>query len=94
VNGAVNNIAIAAGTIIEAAIGGGGYDSIIGNSFNNVLTGGGGNDTINGAGGTDTAVYSSMRSQYRVTQNPDGSLLIFDLRANAPEGADSVSNVE
>jgi Peptidase M10 serralysin C terminal len=93
-NGAVNNIGIAVGTVIETAIGGGGYDTIIGNSYNNTLVGGAGNDTVNGAGGVDTVVYSSLRAQYQITQSPDGSIRIFDLRANAPDGVDSVSNVE
>jgi serralysin len=67
-NGAVNNIGIAADTIIETAVGGGGNDTIIGNSSNNILIGGGGNDTLAGGAGADqliggpgldTADYSS-----------------------------------
>ncbi|QNP46486.1 M10 family metallopeptidase C-terminal domain-containing protein [Sphingomonas sediminicola] len=48
------NVSIARGTTIENAIGGGGNDSIIGNSVANVLTGGDGSDTITGGAGNDT----------------------------------------
>ena len=53
-NGMVNNIGIAAGTVIETAIGGGGNDTIIGTSVNNTLKGNGGNDNLNGGQGNDT----------------------------------------
>ena len=49
-----DNISIAYGTIIENAIGGGGNDTIRGNSANNVLKGNGGVDTISGFDGNDT----------------------------------------
>jgi hypothetical protein len=93
VNGAVNNIAIAAGTIIENAIGGGGNDAITGNSYNNTLMGGAGNDAIDGGPGTDTVVFSGLRWQYQ-TQNMGGVIHIVDGRAGAPNGADDVINVE
>jgi len=66
--GMTNNISIAFGTTIENATGGGGADSIYGNTANNILLGGGGNDTffgstgndtLNGQAGTDTASYLS-----------------------------------
>lgn len=44
VDGAVNNVSIALGTVVENAIGGGGDDNIIGNSITNTLTGGAGAD--------------------------------------------------
>src|SRR4029453_11968970 len=49
-NGQVNNIGIAEGAVIDRAVGGGGNDSITGNSYDNVLTGRGGSDVINGGG--------------------------------------------
>jgi Ca2+-binding RTX toxin-like protein len=49
-----NNIAIAAGTTIENAVGGAGNDVIIGNSGNNLILGGGGADTLTGGGGSNT----------------------------------------
>ncbi len=47
---------IASGSVIENAIGGGGNDSITGNTANNVLRGSWGNDTLNGGAGNDTLV--------------------------------------
>ncbi len=47
---------IASGSVIENAIGGGGNDTITGNTANNVLRGSWGNDTINGGDGNDTLV--------------------------------------
>ncbi|WP_284734826.1 M10 family metallopeptidase, partial [Sphingosinicella terrae] len=48
-----DNISIAYGTIIENAIGGGGNDTIIGNSVANHLVGGAGDDLLAGDGGSD-----------------------------------------
>lgn len=54
IGGRIRNMTLAAGTIIENAVLGGGNDSITGNSANNLLTGGGGNDSIYGFDGNDT----------------------------------------
>src|SRR5262249_57384886 len=48
VDGMISNVGIAFNCTIENAIGGGGNDTIIGNTVANMLTGGGGNDTLNG----------------------------------------------
>jgi peptidase M10/serralysin-like protein len=93
-HGQVNNIGIADGAVIDKAVGGSGNDIFSGSSLDNTLTGKGGNDTINGAGGSDTAVYSGSKSQYQITQNPDGSIRLVDLRSGSPDGTDTVSNVE
>lgn len=53
-NSMTNNIAIAYTCDIENAVGGGGNDTITGNSLANQLDGGAGSDTINGDGGNDT----------------------------------------
>jgi hypothetical protein len=53
VNGYVGNLTIARGVVIENAIGGGGFDTIVGNSENNVLQGGLGGDSFTGGGGND-----------------------------------------
>ena len=52
-NGATNNIGIAAGTIIETAIGGSGNDTIIASDVASKLYGGGGTDTLTGGAGND-----------------------------------------
>jgi serralysin len=54
VGGLVGNISIAQGVTMEAAIGGGGNDLLIGNAVANLLEGGAGNDIIYGGGGGDT----------------------------------------
>ncbi len=69
VGGLIGNVAIAAGAVIENAIGGSGADTIRGNSANNRLTGGAGNDTIDGGLGTDTVVFSGARSSYTISWN-------------------------
>lgn len=54
VGGLSGNMVLAAGTVIENAIGGWGADRITGNEVANTLIGGGGNDVLLGAGGDDT----------------------------------------
>jgi serralysin len=80
-----NNIGIALGTIIQTAIGGGGNDTFILNSYN---------DTIDGRAGTNTVVFSGVRSQYQVTQNANGSFHVIDLRTGSPDGMNNISNVQ
>ena len=48
-----DNLAIAAGVVIENVIGGAGNDQLIGNDANNTLDGGAGNDTMTGGAGSD-----------------------------------------
>lgn len=53
----IDNVSIAYYTVIQNAIGAGGNDTLIGNSWNNVLYGAGGNDKIYGDGaGYDTHI--------------------------------------
>ncbi|MCA3301059.1 MAG: M10 family metallopeptidase C-terminal domain-containing protein [Roseomonas sp.] len=56
IGGPTNNIAIARGVVIEAAIGGDGSDSIIGNATNNLLMGNAGADTLDGGASNDSLV--------------------------------------
>ncbi|SLM63080.1 MULTISPECIES: serralysin family metalloprotease [Dickeya] len=53
VGGLKGNVSIAAGAVIENAIGGSGNDVIVGNVSNNRIDGGAGNDVIFGDGGAD-----------------------------------------
>ena len=53
IGGHVNNVAIADGTVIDAAIGGAGNDRIRASSAASTLEGGAGNDTLLGAQGAD-----------------------------------------
>ncbi|MFM5949168.1 MAG: M10 family metallopeptidase C-terminal domain-containing protein [Novosphingobium sp.] len=54
IGGAVGNVSIARGTLIENAVGGSGNDVVIGNAADNTLTGLGGLNQIYGGGGNDT----------------------------------------
>lgn len=69
-------------------------DSITGDSKNNVLRGNGGNDLIDGGSGTDTAEYLGNRNDYAIARNQSGSLSVTDLRAGAPEGTDTLLNID
>ena len=55
-NDMTNNISIAYSAVIENAIGGGGHDTLRGNSSANRLEGGGGNDLLDAGAGDDTLV--------------------------------------
>ena len=81
-------------SLIENAIGGSGNDTIIGNAADNEFTGGRGNDFLDGAAGTNTARFSGSASDYSVTQNADGSWTVADLRAGAPDGTDTLKNIQ
>ena len=70
-----------------------GNNIITGNAGNNILTGAGGNDNIDGQGGTDTVVLSGKQADYKITVN-GGTATLEDLRGNAPDGTDTISNVE
>ncbi|MEW4459349.1 cadherin domain-containing protein [Roseibium algicola] len=74
--------------------GGAGNDTLIGGDGADMLEGGSGNDTIDGGKGADTAIYSGNWEDYNIVQNEDGSYTISDLRSGAPDGIDTVSNVE
>ena len=74
----VDNVAIAAGTLIENAYGGTGNDTITGNHLNNTIQGGAGNDTIDGGDGTgDVAKFSGASSDYTITTS-GGTTTITD----------------
>jgi Ca2+-binding RTX toxin-like protein len=53
IGGNLGNVSIAAGVVIENAIGGSGADRIEGNAAANVVLAGAGNDLVNGYGGDD-----------------------------------------
>jgi hypothetical protein len=86
---AVANLCIAYNCIIENVVGGSGDDTLIGNLANNTLTGGGGNDSIQGGDGLDKAVFSGVRSAYKITQ----SAASWQVNS-AIEGSDTLSSVE
>ncbi|MDX1253070.1 MAG: S8 family serine peptidase, partial [Gammaproteobacteria bacterium] len=90
--GAVSTIAgktltISAGTDIEAAYGGEGNDTLIGNSLGNQLAGGRGDDTLSGGGGVDfligglgnnTLSGGSDRDYFQIVKKPGAQDVITD----------------
>ena len=74
--------------------GGAGADKLYGGSGNDTLVGGAGSDTIDGGTGTDIAVFGGAASDYKWVKNANGSWTVTDLRDGAPDGTDTLTNVE
>jgi Ca2+-binding RTX toxin-like protein len=70
-----DNVAIAYGAKIENAVGGGGNDTIIGNSLDNRISGGGGEDRLTGGAGNDTFIFTVA----------DGADVITDFKSGRDE---------
>ena len=85
------DLTIAAGSIIENAVGGLGNDSLIGNDANNSLRGNAGNDTLDGGSGIDTAVFGGNLAGYTVTKTSSGNTV---LAKSGSDGTDTLSNIE
>jgi hypothetical protein len=86
---------LAGGSFDDTLTGLGGDDSLHGNGGNDMLTGGAGNDTIDGGAGTDTAVYSGNIADYTIAySSTTHSFTVTDDRSGAPDGTDTVKNVE
>jgi serralysin len=81
-------------SLIENAVGGGGNDTIIGNAADNRLRGGGGDDVLDGGDGKDTAVFIGLFAQYQQAFHADGSVTLWDTRPGAPDGKDTLRNIE
>ncbi|MET1112601.1 MAG: Ig-like domain-containing protein [Allosphingosinicella sp.] len=74
--------------------GGAGNDFIDGGNGSDTLSGGAGNDDIDGGNGQDTLLLTGNRADYRFLQGSNGSILVRDLRAGSPDGADRLFNME
>jgi Ca2+-binding RTX toxin-like protein len=75
--------------------GGSGDDDLTARQGDDTLTGGGGNDALDGEAGTDTAVYSGNRADYLVSYDTETeTFTIVDQRPGAPDGTDTVTDVE
>ncbi|WVX51160.1 hypothetical protein ROLI_042610 [Roseobacter fucihabitans] len=66
---------------------------IDGGDGNDTITGGAGSDDIDGGDGTDIVIFSGDRSDYTITENA-GVYTVSDNRTGAPDGTDTVTNVE
>jgi ELWxxDGT repeat protein len=79
----------------ETLTGGGGDDTLSGLGGDDTLTGGGGNDMIDGGSGHDTATYAGAFANYFV--NVDAAtqaISVIDASIGAPDGSDTLHNVE
>lgn len=74
--------------------GGADNDTLNGGGGRDRLIGGAGDDTINGDSGRDTVVFTGNLADYVITQNPDGSFVVQDMRTGTPDGTDTVRTVE
>jgi Ca2+-binding RTX toxin-like protein len=85
---------IYAGAGDDQVDGGADDDTLYGNDGDDLIKGGSGNDDIDGGAGTDTAVFTGSLDNHGFTLNADGSVKVTDLRNGAPDGIDTLRNVE
>lgn len=86
--GAQRFLTLAAGTVIENAMGGDGADAIVGNSADNVIYGMRGNDTLAGGEGSDIAAFRGNYASYTVV-SLDGITTVAGL-----DGVDTLTGFE
>ena len=70
-----------------------GSDQMTGTALDDVFVGLGGNDTIDGGAGTDTVYYLGNFADYTIASGVAG-WTVTDNRTGAPEGADTLKNIE
>lgn len=93
-SGGAGNDYIYAGAGNDQVDGGADDDTLYGNDGNDLIKGGAGNDDIDGGAGIDTASYTGNFVDHAFAMNADGSLKATDLRNGAPDGIDSLRNIE
>ncbi|HLL31114.1 MAG TPA: Ig-like domain-containing protein [Allosphingosinicella sp.] len=74
--------------------GGAGDDHIDGGNGSDMISGGAGDDVIDGGNGQDTLVLTGKRSDYRVLEGQNGSVVVRDLRSGSPDGQDRLFSIE
>ena len=74
--------------------GGAGDDNIDSLGGDDTIHGGLGNDMLNGGVGSDTALYSGMASNYMVTVEGDGSVMVADNSPVSSDGMDMLQSIE
>ena len=75
INGNLNNLSLAVGTVIENAIGGSGDDILKDNQFNNVLIGNDGNDSFEHSAGYDIIIGGAGVDQVSLSRPVDDFLI-------------------
>lgn len=88
-----NNIAIAAGSLIENVVGSSFDDVIIGNSQNNLITFMGGNDIVDGQAGIDTIRLGNKSADYKVLKDTTTGYWNVEA-ANKTSGSMELQNTE
>lgn len=72
-----------------------GNDTVDGGAGDDTVIGGEGDDSLIGGSGSDEALYSGDRSDYTITQNPDGTYTITDNNAgDGDDGTDILDGIE
>jgi hypothetical protein len=71
----------------------GGDDTVIGGRGDDRMAGGAGNDILDGGAGTDKAIYTASPASYAIKMTAAG-WTVSDLRAGAPDGLDTLVNIE
>jgi serralysin len=105
IGGLTNNITIARGVVIEAARGGDGADSMLGNAGDNMLAGnagadtldgGAGNDSLNGGAGDDSLIGGAGLdiADYRLAIGAISVNLAAGAASGSDIGADMLSGIE
>ncbi|WP_294622368.1 CAP domain-containing protein [uncultured Roseovarius sp.] len=70
-------------------------NTIIGNALDNRFYIGHGDNTLMGGNGLDRAVFTGLRSDYIITENPNGSMTVADQRSDPDsDGTNTLSEVE
>jgi len=82
-----------AGAGDDIVVAGSGNDSVYGGSGADQLKGDAGNDALDGGADTDTAVFAGASSQY-VVAAVGGGFTVTDTASGAPEGADTLTDIE
>ena len=77
----------------DTVLGGAGGDTLTGGLGADTLIGGAGDDDIDGGDDADVVVFSGDRADYTITES-GGVYTVADNRSGAPDGTDTVSNVE
>ena len=103
IRGGGGNDSFTGAALNDTLIGNSGNDTLIGNAGNDILDGGAGTNTLNGGAGDDTLdgapaslttiVYDSVRTDFQVTQLPNGRIQIVDLRPGSPSGTDNAAGI-
>lgn len=84
-----NAAVFSGGAGADTLVGTSARDEMFGGDGDDVLIGGGHNDLIDGGAGIDTSVYTGNRSQYSITTQANGQIIV-----NGQDGFDTLTSIE